>query len=731
MNKVDFNYAFGEPHRITLSRPSASEKTLVTVCKEKIGFMWTWGNLKDKFPLSWTIMPMDVKLELKVFADSEPAAFDCWERVKGGAPVPIVSGKKNGVNYTVSAIAAKGGAVIKVSAYNADTAPHDFCAALTHTNGWVISNKGWIDGINNNVLLTMNDGRSDRFIAVGFGADEYPVPKESGGTISGVPMANIEYFGGSISSYPKSLQSAFKVKPGQTKTGYIYLPYKEYFENIGKMRALDCEKLMIAAKREWDALLAKGTEFTVPDEGVLHCYKSCLADLFVMREKMAEGYTGVAPGTEIYRSPNSGEGILAALIFNQTGYEKEARSDMRVYSDGQDEDGCWASSKAWEHECWGASYFKAMLATERYKLTQDKEYLKEIYKRMKRAALWNGAAREKSRETFDKSSPYYGLMPRGMGDCGMMNGSDYYGVFYPTNCLTVAADGLILEAARILGEERDIPVLEGIYESAKTDLIRSIRNNAKKQDDIVYMPGIAGTDNSSLFGCLYAFYPAKMLSADDPLIRGGVRLFETRKKSEGGLPMGTGWMKEGLWVAMALDNVAAAYLRMGEYDKACAYFYPALNHATPFVTWCEERGAEKASSHTSGDLQHAWTPISVCRFMRDMMVMEKKDRLHIACATPREWLEKGKIIGVKGARTHYGKLDFTIERGNNDTVRISLKAERPVDVPAEIHIRLPAGKYSLHNIQSGCGAAIAGQSVIIAPANLSRGVSIALKIKAE
>jgi hypothetical protein len=87
-----------------------------------------------------------------------------------------------------------------------------------------------------------------------------------------------------------------------------------------------------------------------------------------------------------------------------------------------------------------------------------------------------------------------------MGDAGLMNGSDYYGVFYPGNCLSVAADGLTLEAARLLGMEEDIPLLEEVFESARSDLLRSIARNSVKEGDIEYIPGIAGADNSSLYG---------------------------------------------------------------------------------------------------------------------------------------------------------------------------------------------------------------------------------------
>jgi hypothetical protein len=725
MNKVQFDYAFGAPHRITFSRPSASEKVLATIRKENLELKWTWGNLKDKHPLSWTIMPMDIILDFRLCLDGEALTFDSWKRTESGAPMLVTGGSRNGTGFNLQAIAAEGGVVMKIEVFNKEQSSRSLQAILTHKNGWVISNQGWIDGVNSDVLMTMNQGRADRLIALGKGADFYPVVRDGKAAAGGVPMGNAEY-GEESGNSMKSMISVFEVPGGGVKTGYWYLPYNSYFEETAGLRTADWEALMEAAKKEYDDLISSGMEFAIPDEGVIHCYKSCLVDLFVMREEMADGYTGVSPGTELYRSPNSGEGIFSCWAFDRFGYLAEAKSDMRVYLEHQDDSGCWSYSKGWEHDGWAACYFKSAFAMEHYRLTRDREYLKNVYKHMKASSTFNYQARQKSKT--DKDSPFYGLMPRGMGDCGLMNGSDYYGVFYPSNCLSVAADGLTLETAEILGLAEDKKMLKEIYESAKTDLVNSLRKNAASDNGVPYIPGIAGASNSSLFGCLYAFYPAHLLEKDDPLIRGTLHLIENKKISEGGLPVGTGWMKDGLWVAMALDNIASTYLRMGEFDKASRYFYPVLNHASPLVTWCEERGVEKGTSATSGDLQHCWTPVSVCHFLREMMILEDSGILHIAAATPREWLETGLEIGIKKARSWYGLLDFTIAHKTGGRIEIALSCERPLETETILHIRLPRESYNLKLEQCSIpGVRVDGERAIV-PRGAYREISLVLRL---
>ncbi|MDR0713068.1 MAG: hypothetical protein LBF89_02230, partial [Bacteroidales bacterium] len=345
--RIDFSYAFGTPHRITLSRPSASEKVLATIRPERLELKWTWENLQDKYPLSWTIMPMDIILDFYLHLDGEALAFNSWKRTESGAPMLVASGNRNDAGFNLQAIAAAGGVIIKAEVFNRGQKPHVFQAFLTHNNGWVISNQGWIDDVHSDVLMTMNQGRADRLIALGKGADFYPIVRDGKATAGGVPMSNVAY-GERSENSRKSMISVFDVPGGEAKTAYWYLPYDSYFEETAGLRAMDWETMMTAAKKEYDDLLSSGMEFIIPDREVIHCYKSCLADLFVMREKMANGYTGVSPGTELYRSPNSTEGALSCHAFDRLGYAAEAVSDMRVFFDGQDDSGCWAYSKGWE-----------------------------------------------------------------------------------------------------------------------------------------------------------------------------------------------------------------------------------------------------------------------------------------------------------------------------------------------------------------------------------------------
>ena len=676
---IPHDYTFAPPHRITLSRPSASEKLLADVNANGISIGWSFQSLVNDFPLTWTNHTKDVSLYYGAYLDGEELTFTKWYRHESGAPYLFAEAEKEGFRMTASAIACKTGVIFRTESEATDDLPKKLYVQLSHTNGWVISNQGWIDGKNNHVLLKMNGGRADRILAVGKGADAYLMYGLSGG-VEEVPMANVKY--GVKPHSMKKITSLFTLENNQKKIGYYIIPYEAYFSSLSDLEKIDPEKEMSEALAEWMDILERGARFRLNDADVLHGYRACLADLFVMREQIGD-YMGICCGTDFYRSANSGEPLETEILLDVLGYEKEALADYPMYLDVEEENGSWVSSKGWEHEVWGIVYNKAGAVMTHYALTQDRAFLEKYYKKMYRSALFHDRARLSTKQSAVKGER--GLLPRGMGDCGMMNGADYYGVFYSINCQALAADRLTLEAAEILGKTEDIAVLRPMYERAKEDLLLSIRENEVKEDGYVRMPSVVTAPPRCLYGSLFGFWPAGILEKNDPIIEGTLKYTESCAISEGGLPMGTGWMKDGLWVAMALGSLARTYLRMGFYEKARAYLYPALNHASPFITYCEERGWEKNSERISGDKQHLWTPLSVCQYMVDAAYFSEGDTTHFLAGICPEWIENGDAFAVDGLRTKFGKTKFSI-RKESEGYRFSLETERALCGKTLLHI---------------------------------------------
>ena len=235
--------------------------------------------------------------------------------------------------------------------------------------------------------------------------------------------------------------------------------------------------------------------------------------------------------------------------------------------------------------------------------------------------------------------------------------------------------------------------IEAIVETAKTYLAgefanaRAFKVESKRADKHFYLNSIQ--ISQAVGGELAEAFPAVSVDVHKPDLTVYVEIREKfayvhapSESGAGGLPIGMGWMREGLWVAMALSNVARAYLRMG-LSEASKYLYPSLNHASPFVTWCEERGAEAGSAKISGDKQHLWTPLSVCQYLTEALFYEDDEAVHICAGIVPEWLSEGKEIRVKGFYSHYGKTDFAVKNMGD---AVSLKTQRKIEKKVLFHL---------------------------------------------
>ena len=179
--------------------------------------------------------------------------------------------------------------------------------------------------------------------------------------------------------------------------------------------------------------------------------------------------------------------------------------------------------------------------------------------------------------------------------------------------------------------------------------------------------------------------------------------------------MHTGWLQDGMWVAITLDNVAEVHLVRGEGDAAAKYLYATLNHGTPLYTWCEERGQEKGTTTCTGDRQHLWTPVAVVRYMRDSLVMENADGkgLELGLGIDREWMASGEAVGIAKASTHFGDVTYEMRYDEGKgVVKVSVTAPKRVQAEwVRVHVRLPGGRKVVGVTVTGKGGGWGGVKV--------------------
>lgn len=673
---VDFSYAFSTPHRITVARPDASDKTLLDLQPGSLKLSWTYDNLamSNYYPLSFRTPPTLWNINITPRIDSVPISKSRWSRLDDVLPGLDNFYEDERGSVRLKVLGGITAALVRISIINRDTAPHQY--SITCDSGNWGENPAWVDAkwnAGDNLVAGWNE-RADRVLVLGLGADSYSLKKD------GIPPG------------PRNMILVWNMKAGEEREGWIVRPYNSYDTDLTSLRKTDWLQEMDRCKAEWQTLLGKASVVNIPDKGVSNAYMACLSDLFIMREPLADGRLVGIPGTEGYRAGNSGEPLIVAVAMDQNGLFSESVASSSTTVDTQEPDGCWSDKRGWGHTFWACAGFKSWAIMEHYHLTGDKNYLSGVYPKMIASSRWQEKQRARMRIHDDDHTLTYGLMPRGFGDCGLMNGDDMYGVFFPHNIWSVYADRCSLEAAEILGLTNDVPELKKIYETAYNDLLTALDRGTIREKDYRWIPGLPDKTTGSCWGALNILTPCRLLPPEHELVTGTLRKIEMNI-SKGGQPVHTGWMVDGAWVAITLDNVAEANLVRGNGDAAIRYLYSTLNHGTPLYTWCEERGLEPGTTKCSGDRQHLWTPVAVVRIIRDILVMEDGEGLNLALGTSRDWLGSGEPVGITGAYTHFGKVSYQMKydsAASKVTGEISFP-EQSAAAWVVLHIRLPEG----------------------------------------
>ena len=688
--KVDFSYAFATPHRVTVGRPDASDRTLLDLQPGSLRMAWTYDSLAmPQYPLNAFKTPKtdwDVRITPQI--DGRAFARSRWTRLDGMLPglENVYEDKAGCVRLEV--IGGTTAAIVRVEIAVKDSQPHQVVLRCESAR-WG-ENPAWVEPAQyagDNLTAGWNE-RADRLLVLGVGADAYSL------ATNGQPPS------------PRSIVLVWNSKAGEKRVGWIVRPYRAYGADLPVLRKHDWAKEMAAGRREWRDLLARATTLSIPDAGVVNGYLACLADLFIMREPAIDGYLGAVPGTETYRAHNPAEAGIVAIALDQNGFHRESADGYRISLDMQEADGNWNDHRGWGHLVWFCSGFKSWVAMEHYRLTRDAKYLADLYPRMAASSRWQERQRARTRHANGERPLAYGLMPRGFGDCGVKDGNDLYGQFLPHNIWAVYADRVSWEAAEILGKTADVAELKKIYDAGRRDLLAAIERGAIQENGYRWIPGTPGKTTGSRWGVLNIAFPCGLLAPDHELVTGTLRHIESHL-SPGGIPVNTGWLTDGMWVAITLDNVAEVQLQRGNGDAAAGYLYATLNHGTPLYTWCEERGQEAGSAKCTGDRQHLWTPVAVVRALRDMLVMEHGDGLDLALGTQREWLASGKPVGIAAAPTHFGPVSYQMHydaAGSRVTGEVTF-SDRSPPAWAVLHIRLPDG-LRVRSVDADSGAAV-------------------------
>jgi len=448
----------------------------------------------------------------------------------------------------------------------------------------------------------------------------------------------------------------------------FWLPYRALTGNAPALAAL-AERGPQAAQDEaaafWRGLLRPDSDrVLIPERKVRETYFASLAYTFIGRD---DGR--IHPGEGFYDGFFLRDGAFQTWALELAGYLEEARPSVLDFLNYQKPSGQF-ESQGGELDGNGQSLWTLV---RHYELTREEEYLRQVYPAIQRSMEWLARARE--RPAGDPDASYAGVLPKSWADGEALRGNDYHVIGYDFWNLHGAFSAV--RAAEALGEIDDAETWRKLAEEYRGKLVELVSSTGAAG----FPPSLElqGTD----WGNLTGLYPTRLFRPFRP------RVSATLDKARGTFVEGTiRWCPE---TTDAIHPYMSSYLTnthiiRGEQRKALEGFYAFLLHSTSDAGFPE--GVHYRSRTAWGNtVPHLWAAAQYNILLRNMLIREDDQDLHLLSAIPSHWMDAGKQLAFRRAPTTFGVAGFQA-RAEREEVRIRIDApdERP---PGRIVLHVP------------------------------------------
>lgn len=314
-------------------------------------------------------------------------------------------------------------------------------------------------------------------------------------------------------------------------------------------------------------------------------------------------------------------------------------------------------------------------------LSADLTLARELWPAVRRAVA---ALRALRTSTLNQDVPWAGLLPPGFNDGGIMDvTAEYSSVYWSITGLRAAAT-----LAGQLGEKADAESFRALatefetsfHAAARRDLRRDAAGNA-------FLPVRVGRfvaeepPQLAQWAVLEAGLFGDWLPRNATLIDGTLGVLRAAERQ--GLPVSTGWMRDGVWAGYGSLYAHLPLLR-GERDRAIDLFYAIANHASPLGGWIEEQSLAGEPLRLAGDQPHCWASALFVRLALSLLAHERDGEIHLLAGLAPDWLGAGATNAVAALPTRFGPVSVSVEVAS-DGQAVRLRATAPARASAVVH----------------------------------------------
>jgi hypothetical protein len=481
-----------------------------------------------------------------------------------------------------------------------------------------------------------------------------------------IPAASTEPVTDAVGMASALLAHPVTLAAGESVTFGVVAPL---IPGAGRVPALDHVADMRPAE---DALAARWHEaldrvvVTLPAEGqpLVDTLRSSLAHILMSRDGPM-----LRPGTRSYSRSWIRDGAMMSEALLRLGHERAAARYFDWYAPYQFETGkvpCCVDARGAdpvpEHDSPGELIF---LAAELYRYTRDRAQLERSWPHVERAAAYLESLRQRER-TAQNEAPerrhLYGLLPPSISHEGYSD-KPAYSYWDDSWGLIGYQDAAWL--AEVVGDRAAGERLSRARDEFSHDLRASLRASAARHG-VPFLPGAADRGDFDATSTTIALAPGRQ-QADLPrelLLGTFERYWEDFTARRSGSKEWDAYTPYEL-------RVAGTFIRLGwrERTRVLFDFFMADRRPSAWNQWAEVVGREPRQPRFVGDMPHAWISSDYIRAVLDMFAYARPadQSLVLAAGVPSSWLD-AEGVSVRGLRTVYGDLDFTLARAGRELV---------------------------------------------------------------
>jgi len=415
----------------------------------------------------------------------------------------------------------------------------------------------------------------------------------------------------------------------------------------------------------WKGIFAQGVQIELPETKAVDTFWASLVYDLIARDHIGPDYIQTVNKLH-YHEFFLRDGADIVHSFDVTGYPLIARQDLDFFAQHQKPDGNFLS-QAEQYDGWGEAVWAY---AQHYRMTHDKDFAEWALPQIGRAVDWLRQARA--------VDPLHIVPASDVRDNEFVPGH-----LTGYNFLALSGLKLAIQMARETGHSDLAESWQAEYDEFRQAFLKLLDAQAAAHDAYI-PPALDGQTGGYDWGNLLAVDYEPILDPRDPRVTATLKATQA-KYAEGIMTYADGFY---LHHYLTIKNTLTETIR-GDQEQAVKELYAILLHTSSTQAGFEFTVRPWGDRNFDGNLApHGWFAAEYRTLLRNMLVREEGDALHLLSVVSPAWIGKGRTIAVHRAPTYFGEAAFTLEQPQDGMAVLHLNMAFTA-APREIVIHLP------------------------------------------